>query len=113
VGSRSLDGLARQREVVLLDNRGVGASTGVVPDNVEDMARDVLRFVDALGLTEIDVLGFSLGGFVAQTLALTRPRLIRSSPRSPAGGSRSRRSSLGSEGSLSRRWSRTGTTTRR
>jgi pimeloyl-ACP methyl ester carboxylesterase len=41
------------------------------------MARDVLRFVDALGLTEIDVLGFSLGGFVAQTLALTRPRLIR------------------------------------
>jgi pimeloyl-ACP methyl ester carboxylesterase len=72
-----VDGLAREREVVLLDNRGVGASTGVVPDNVEDMARDVLRFVDALGLTEIDVLGFSLGGFVAQTLALTRPRLIR------------------------------------
>jgi pimeloyl-ACP methyl ester carboxylesterase len=72
-----IDGLAREREVVLLDNRGVGASTGVVPDNVEDMARDVLRFVDALGLTEIDVLGFSLGGFVAQALALTRPRLIR------------------------------------
>jgi pimeloyl-ACP methyl ester carboxylesterase len=72
-----VDGLAREREVVLLDNRGVGASTGVVPDNVEDMARDVLRFVDALGLTEIDVLGFSLGGFVAQTLALSRPRLIR------------------------------------
>jgi pimeloyl-ACP methyl ester carboxylesterase len=72
-----VDELARQREVVLLDNRGVGASTGAVPDNVEDMARDVLRFVDALGLTEIDLLGFSLGGFVAQTLPLTRPRLIR------------------------------------
>jgi pimeloyl-ACP methyl ester carboxylesterase len=72
-----VDGLAREREVVLLDNRGVGASTGAAPDNVEDMARDVLRFVDALDLTEIDVLGFSLGGFVAQTLALTRPRLIR------------------------------------
>jgi pimeloyl-ACP methyl ester carboxylesterase len=72
-----VDGLAREREVILLDNRGVGASTGAVPDNVEDMARDVLRFVDALGLTEIDVLGYSLGGFVAQTLALTRPRLIR------------------------------------
>jgi pimeloyl-ACP methyl ester carboxylesterase len=72
-----VDALAREREVVLLDNRGVGASTGAVPDNVEDMARDVLRFVDALDLTEIDVLGFSLGGFVAQTLALTRPRLIR------------------------------------
>jgi len=72
-----VDGLAQEREVVLLDNRGVGASTGAVPDNLEDMARDVLRFVDALGLTAIDVLGFSLGGFVAQTLALTRPRLIR------------------------------------
>jgi pimeloyl-ACP methyl ester carboxylesterase len=72
-----VDGLAREREVVLLDNRGVGASTGAVPDNVDDMARDVLRFVDALGLREIDVLGFSLGGYVAQTLALVRPRLIR------------------------------------
>jgi pimeloyl-ACP methyl ester carboxylesterase len=72
-----IDDLAREREVVLLDNRGVGASTGVVPDNVDDMARDVLRFVEALGLSEIDVLGFSLGGFVAQTVALVRPRLIR------------------------------------
>jgi pimeloyl-ACP methyl ester carboxylesterase len=72
-----VDRLARQREVVLLDNRGVGASTGAVPDNVEDMARDVLRFVDTLGLREIDVLGFSLGGYVAQELALVRPRLIR------------------------------------
>jgi hypothetical protein len=44
-----VDRLAREREVVSLDNHGVGASTGVVPDNVEDMARDVLRFVDALG----------------------------------------------------------------
>jgi len=72
-----VDRIAREREVILLDNRGVGASTGAVPDNVDDMARDVLRFVDALGLTEIDVLGFSLGGYVAQELALVRPRLIR------------------------------------
>src|SRR6476646_5338614 len=43
-----VDQLATDREVILLDNRGVGASTGEVPDNVEDMARDVLRFVDAL-----------------------------------------------------------------
>jgi pimeloyl-ACP methyl ester carboxylesterase len=56
-----VDRIAREREVILLDNRGVGASTGAVPDNVDDMARDVLRFVDALALTEIDVLGFSLG----------------------------------------------------
>jgi pimeloyl-ACP methyl ester carboxylesterase len=72
-----VDGLAREREVVLLDNRGVGASTGAVPDNVEDMARDVLRFVDVLDLREIDILGFSLGGYVAQAIALVRPRLVR------------------------------------
>jgi pimeloyl-ACP methyl ester carboxylesterase len=72
-----VDRLATDREVVLLDNRGVGASTGVVPDNVDDMARDVLRFIDALGLEQVDLLGFSLGGCVAQEVALARPRLIR------------------------------------
>jgi len=72
-----VDRAAGDREVILLANRGVGASTGVVPDNVEDMGRDVLRFVDALGLRQIDVLGFSLGGYVAQEVALVRPRLVR------------------------------------
>jgi pimeloyl-ACP methyl ester carboxylesterase len=72
-----VDRLAQDREVILLANRGVGASTGVVPDTVTDMARDVLRFVDALGLRQIDVLGFSLGGYIAQELALVRPRLVR------------------------------------
>ena len=68
-----VDRIAQEREVILLANRGVGVSTGAVPDNVEDMARDVLRFVDALGLTEID----AARGYVAQELALVRPRLIR------------------------------------
>jgi len=72
-----VDRLAIDREVILLDNRGVGASTGVVPDNVDDMARDALRFIDALGLGQVDLLGFSLGGCVAQEMALARPRLIR------------------------------------
>jgi pimeloyl-ACP methyl ester carboxylesterase len=72
-----VDRLASDREVILVDNRGVGASTGVVPDNVADMARDVLRFVDALELRRIDVLGFSLGGYVAQEVVLVRLRLIR------------------------------------
>jgi pimeloyl-ACP methyl ester carboxylesterase len=72
-----VDRIARDREVILLANRGVGASTGVVPDNVTYMARDVLLFVDALGLEQIDLLGFSLGGFIAQELALMRPRLVR------------------------------------
>jgi pimeloyl-ACP methyl ester carboxylesterase len=72
-----VDPLAADREIILLDNRGVGGSTGVVPDNVEDMARDVLRFIDALELAQVDLLGFSLGGFVAQEVALVRPRLVR------------------------------------
>jgi pimeloyl-ACP methyl ester carboxylesterase len=55
--------------VILLANRGVGASTGVVPDNVSDMARDVQRFVDALPLREIDLPRFSLGGYIGQELA--------------------------------------------
>jgi pimeloyl-ACP methyl ester carboxylesterase len=72
-----VDRLAATREVILLDNRGVGGSTGVVPDNVTDMARDAGAFIDAVGLACIDVLGFSLGGFVAQELALLRPRVVR------------------------------------
>ena len=72
-----VDRVAKDREVILLANRGVGASTGTVPDNVTDMARDVLRFVDALWLEQIDLLGFSLGGYIAQELALLRPRLVR------------------------------------
>ncbi|MEA2315284.1 MAG: hypothetical protein QOI03_1976, partial [Solirubrobacteraceae bacterium] len=72
-----VDRLAQDREVVLLDNRGVGGSTGVVPENVTSMARDVLAFIDALGLQQVDLLGFSLGGYVAQELVLLRPRLVR------------------------------------
>ena len=72
-----VDRLAQDREVILVDNRGVGGSTGVVPENVTTMARDALAFIDALGLQQIDLLGFSLGGYVAQELVLLRPRLIR------------------------------------
>jgi pimeloyl-ACP methyl ester carboxylesterase len=72
-----VDRLAQDREVVLLDNRGVGGSTGVVPENATSMARDALAFIDALGLEQIDLLGFSLGGYVAQELVLLRPRLVR------------------------------------
>lgn len=53
---REQDNLAQQREVVLLDNRGVGGSSGAVPDHVTDMARDVGTFVDALGLKQVDIL---------------------------------------------------------
>jgi pimeloyl-ACP methyl ester carboxylesterase len=72
-----VDRIARDREVILLANRGVGASTGVVPDNVTDMARDVILFVGALGLDRVDLLGFSLGGHISQELALMKPRMVR------------------------------------
>jgi pimeloyl-ACP methyl ester carboxylesterase len=72
-----VDRLAQDRELILLDNRGVGRSTGVVPETVTSMARDALAFIDALGLHQIDLLGFSLGGYVAQELVLLRPRLVR------------------------------------
>src|SRR3954447_14821388 len=72
-----VDRLAQNRDVILVDNRGVGGSTGVVPENVTAMARDALAFTDTLGLQQIDLLGFSLGGHVAQELVLLRPRVVR------------------------------------
>jgi pimeloyl-ACP methyl ester carboxylesterase len=72
-----VDALAATREVVLFDNAGVGGSTGATKRTVTAMAHDALRFIEALELGEIDVLGFSMGGFVAQELVLLRPRLVR------------------------------------
>jgi pimeloyl-ACP methyl ester carboxylesterase len=72
-----VDPLASMREVILFDNAGVGGSTGTTPRTVTEMAHDGLRFLEALGLHEVDLLGFSLGGFVAQELTLIRPRLVR------------------------------------
>ncbi len=71
------DGLAAGREVILFESAGVGRSTGEVPTTVDGMATHLLAFADALGLTRIDLLGFSLGGMVAQRVALNRPSLVR------------------------------------
>jgi pimeloyl-ACP methyl ester carboxylesterase len=70
------DPLAADREVILFDGAGVGRSTGTVPDTVAGMARHVLDFLDALCLTSCDVLGFSLGGMVAQQMALDQPSSV-------------------------------------
>lgn len=72
-----IDALAARRHVVTFDNVGVGASTGTTPDTVEAMARDALAFVGARGFERIDLLGFSIGSFVAQEVALVRPDLLR------------------------------------
>jgi pimeloyl-ACP methyl ester carboxylesterase len=71
------DGLAPQRPVILFNNAGVASSSGETPDTVDAMGWHAADFVGALGLTQVDVLGFSLGGYVAQSFALQRPHLIR------------------------------------
>jgi pimeloyl-ACP methyl ester carboxylesterase len=71
------DGLAAEREVILVDYAGVGSSTGEPSHTIASTARQMIAFADALGLVEIDLLGFSIGGFVAQEIALVRPTLVR------------------------------------
>jgi pimeloyl-ACP methyl ester carboxylesterase len=71
------DALARNREVILTDNKGVGLSTGQAPETVAEMAGDAASLIDALGLEHVDLFGFSMGGFVAQQIAVDRPELVR------------------------------------
>ena len=71
------DGLARDRRVILFNNAGISSSGGETPNTIAEMARDAAGFIDALGLEQIDLLGFSLGGFVAQQLTLDRPKQVR------------------------------------
>jgi pimeloyl-ACP methyl ester carboxylesterase len=71
------DALALGREVILFESAGLGRSTGEVPSSILGMAAHALAFVDALGVERVDLLGFSLGGMVAQQIALERPSLVR------------------------------------
>jgi pimeloyl-ACP methyl ester carboxylesterase len=72
-----IDALAPGRRVVTFDNTGVGGSTGTTPDTVEQMARDAIAFLTAMQITQADILGFSIGSFVAQQIALVRPAIVR------------------------------------
>ncbi|MET7459716.1 alpha/beta hydrolase [Nonomuraea sp. NPDC005501] len=86
---RVVDGLAARRRVITFDNRGVGASGGSTPATIEAMADDAVQFIDALGLDRVDLLGLSMGGFIAQVIAERHPRLIRKiilAGTGPAGG---------------------------
>ena len=71
------DPLALGREVILFESAGLGCSSGEVPVSISGMATHALAFVDAHGLKQVDILGFSLGGMVAQQIALNRPSLVR------------------------------------
>ena len=72
-----VDALASDRRVVAFDNVGVGATTGTTPNTVEEMAHGAIAFVEAMSLQRVDLLGFSIGSFVAQEIALIRPDLLR------------------------------------
>jgi pimeloyl-ACP methyl ester carboxylesterase len=72
-----IDALARGRRVITFDNRGVAASSGTTPSTIAQMAADAIDFIDALGVGEVDLLGFSIGSFVAQEIALVRPSIVR------------------------------------
>src|ERR1700724_2065875 len=71
------DGFATDREVILFNNTGVASTSGVVPGTVEQMATDAALFLEALGLARVDLVGHSMGGLVAQQLAIQHPGLVR------------------------------------
>jgi pimeloyl-ACP methyl ester carboxylesterase len=72
-----MDDLAAQRRVVTFDNVGVGGTTGVTPNTIHAMAYGAIAFIEAMGFQKADLLGFSIGSFVAQEIALTRPDVLR------------------------------------
>lgn len=86
---RVVDGIASQHRVITFDNRGVGASDGSAPSSINEMATDAVAFIRALGFEQVDLLGFSMGGFVAQVIAKEHPELVRRvilAGTGPAGG---------------------------
>jgi pimeloyl-ACP methyl ester carboxylesterase len=86
---RVVDGIATRRRVIVFDNQGIGASEGKTPTSVEAMARKAVAFIRALGFAQVDLFGFSLGGFIAQVIAQEEPRLVRKvilAGTGPAGG---------------------------
>jgi pimeloyl-ACP methyl ester carboxylesterase len=86
---RVVDGIAAQHRVITFDNRGVGASSGSTPRTIEAMASDAVTFIRALGFDQVDLFGFSMGGMIAQVIALEEPQLVRKmiiAGTGPAGG---------------------------
>ena len=86
---RVVDGIASRRRAIVFDNRGVGASEGSTPSSVAAMARDAVAFIRASGFEQVDLFGFSLGGFISQVIAQEEPSLVRKvilAGTGPAGG---------------------------
>ena len=70
------DGLAEKYKIIIFDNKGVASSKGTTPNNVQEMANDAIDFIKAMKFTKVNIMGFSMGGFVAQRIVLTQPALI-------------------------------------
>ncbi|MBT9455542.1 MAG: alpha/beta hydrolase [Burkholderiaceae bacterium] len=86
---RVIDGLAARHRVITFDNRGIGASSGAPAASMEAMARDAITFIKAMGLKQVDLFGFSMGGMVAQEIVQMEPQLVRKmiiTGTGPAGG---------------------------
>lgn len=86
---RIVDGLATSHHIIALDYQGIGLSGGTAPVTVDEIARDAIAVISELGYTSVDLMGFSLGGFVAQDIALKAPALVRKlilTGTGPAGG---------------------------
>ncbi|MGR4869400.1 alpha/beta fold hydrolase [Variovorax sp. LARHSF232] len=86
---RVVDGFAAKHRVITFDNRGVGASSGEPATSMEEMARDAIQFIKAMGLDQVDLFGFSMGGMIAQEIVLMAPQLVRKmiiTGTGPAGG---------------------------
>src|SRR5687767_3829926 len=86
---RVVDGIAAKHRVITFDNRGVGGSSGSTPTTIQEMARDAVTFIRALGLDQVDLFGFSMGGMIAQVIAQQEPQLVHKmilAGTGPAGG---------------------------
>jgi pimeloyl-ACP methyl ester carboxylesterase len=86
---RVVDGIAAKHRVIVVDNRGVGASSGATPATIQEMARDAVTFIGAFGFDQVDLFGFSMGGMIAQVIAQQQPQLVRKmiiAGTGPAGG---------------------------
>lgn len=86
---RIIDGIAAKHHVIAFDNRGIGASTGSPSNTTEQMADDAISFIKAMGLKQVDLFGFSMGGMIAQEIVLKEPQLVRKlilAGTGPAGG---------------------------
>lgn len=86
---RIMDGMASKHQIIAFDNRGVGATEGTTPTTIAEMAKDAIGFIKAMGYEKVDIIGFSMGAFVAQEILLQEPQLVRKvvmTGTGPAGG---------------------------